>query len=63
MSKAKSKSNWWSELGLKTNPYVYGPMPWKRTSLRASMLEARQTGKLAWVWKDGQEARRFHGYS
>ncbi len=35
---------WWREnFGLYTNPYVYGPMPWKRTSLRHRQAEARST--------------------
>jgi hypothetical protein len=54
---------WWEKFGLTKNPYVYGPMPWKKTSHRARMLEARQNGWLAWIWKDGDEARRFHGYN
>ena len=32
MPKRYKSRNWWSVLGIEHNPYVYGPMPWKRTS-------------------------------
>lgn len=44
--------NWWSAFGLKKNPYVYGPMPWKRTSEFWRRVEARERGHLAWYWRD-----------
>lgn len=31
---------WWREFGLYNNPYVYGPMPWKKTGLRCRREEA-----------------------
>ena len=45
-------TNSWSEFGLKKNPYVYGPMPHKRTSERWRLEEARKMGWLAWHWVD-----------
>ena len=36
--------NWWIDLGCKTNPYIYGPMPWKRTSKKFRRAEAIATG-------------------
>lgn len=45
-------TNWWQQFGLKKNPYVYGPMPHKRTSQRWRLDEARQRGWLAWYWND-----------
>jgi hypothetical protein len=36
---------WWREnFGLYNNPYVYGPMPWKKTSLKARLQEAIERG-------------------
>ena len=35
---------WWTAFGLYTNPYVYGPMPWKRTSLKWRIQEAIERG-------------------
>ena len=43
---------WWLEFGLKSNPYVYGPMPRLRTSRSYRMEEARRNGWMAWVWDD-----------
>ena len=31
--RARKNYGWWQDLGLKNNPYIYGPMPWKRNSL------------------------------
>ena len=50
--KPQHAGNWWSELGLKKNPYVYGPMPWKRTGDFWRRVEARERGWLAWYWTD-----------
>lgn len=35
---------WWVHLGCLSNPYVYGPMPWKRTALKWRVIEAIQRG-------------------
>ena len=36
---------WWrEEFGLYNNPYIYGPMPWKRTSLHHRRCEAIERG-------------------
>ena len=35
---------WWKRLGLPANPYVYGPMPWKKTNLKARRAEAIERG-------------------
>ena len=53
-TKQQCGSNWWSALGLKTNPYVYGPMPYRRTSQFWRRVEAKERGWLAWYWKDSQ---------
>ena len=39
-----AEKNWWHHLGLSANPYVYGPMPWKKTSLAARKEEAVERG-------------------
>ncbi len=39
----KTKVNWWKPLGLKVNPYVYGPMPYKRTCIHHRRAESRST--------------------
>lgn len=39
--------HWWAWLGLKANPYIYGPMPWKKTSERYRRSEAVQRGWYA----------------
>ena len=49
---------WWHVFGLKTNPYVYGPMPRLRTSQRYRMEEARRNGWMAWVWCDEYQEER-----
>lgn len=49
---------WWHNFGLKTNPYVYGPMPRLRTSKRYRMEEARRMGWMAWVWCDEYQEER-----
>jgi hypothetical protein len=53
-TKQQCGTNWWSQLGLKKNPYIYGPMPWKRTGEFWRRVEARERGLLAWHWKDNQ---------
>ena len=35
---------WWLDLGIKNNPYIYGPMPWKKTSLTHRRQEAIERG-------------------
>ena len=35
---------WWTAFGLYENPYIYGPMPWKQTSLPARRAEAIERG-------------------
>ena len=52
-------TNWWSQFGLKKNPYVYGPMPRLRTSERWRIEEARQRGWLAWYWNDEYTKERL----
>jgi len=52
-------TNWWSQFGLKKNPYVYGPMPRLRTSERWRIEEARQRGWLAWYWNDEYTSERL----
>ena len=37
-------SSWWRAFNLITNPYIYGPMPWKRGSLRYRKEEAVSRG-------------------
>ena len=56
-------TNWWHQFGLKKNPFVYGPMQYKRTSERWRLEEARQRGWLAWYWQDElteQRVRQTH---
>ena len=43
---------WWLEFGLDRNPYVYGPMPRLRTSVRYRLEEARRMGWTSWCWQD-----------
>ena len=43
---------WWLQFGLDRNPYVYGPMPRLRTSVRFRLEEARRMGWMAWTWND-----------
>ena len=52
-------TNWWSAFGLRKNPYVYGPMPYKRTSERWRLEEARKRGWLAWYWVDEYTGQRL----
>ena len=40
----RSSYGWWLDLGIKNNPYVYGPMPWKRTALKWRIQEAIERG-------------------
>lgn len=41
----RRKLGWWREnFGLKQNPYIYGPMPWKRTSRKYRLQEAIERG-------------------
>lgn len=54
-------TNWWHQFGLSKNPYVYGPMPRKRTSERWRLEEARQRGWLAWYWVDEYTNERLKG--
>nr|BDD46732.1 hypothetical protein 3 [bacterium] len=54
-----AKIGWWHEFGLDKNPYVYGPMPYKRTSIAHRMKEARARGWTAWRWNDGLADQRF----
>ena len=49
---------WQLEFGLKSNPYVYGPMPRLRTSRNYRMEEARRHGWMAWVWDDEYQEER-----
>ena len=37
-------SSWWVALGLKGNPYIYGPMPYKQTALVHRRREAIERG-------------------
>ena len=48
----RSCDGWWHDFGLAKNPYVYGPMPRKRTSERFRLEEARQPGWVAYMWQD-----------
>jgi len=41
---AKKKVGWWRQFGLYNNPYVYGPMPWKRTGRHHRIAEAVEMG-------------------
>ena len=52
------KESWWKQFGLDKNPYVYGPMPWKRTGERYRMEEARRMGWMLWTWDDEYQAER-----
>ena len=49
---------WWLEFGLDCNPYVYGPMPRLRTSVRYRLEEARRMGWMSWVWDDEYKEER-----
>lgn len=40
----KNGLGWWRELGLYENPYIYGPMPWKKTSKVHRRAEAIANG-------------------
>jgi hypothetical protein len=35
---------WWRAFGLYTNPYIYGPMPWKGNGVRWRRMEAIERG-------------------
>ena len=48
----RSLSGWWYDIGLSKNPYVYGPMPYKRTGESLRLEEARQRGWFALMWQD-----------
>jgi len=39
-----AEKSWWTLLGIKHNPYIYGPMPWKRGSFKYRRMEAIQRG-------------------
>lgn len=52
VSFVRSSSGWWHDFGLTKNPYVYGPMPYKRTGERYRLEEARQRGWVAFMWQD-----------
>ena len=52
VSFVRSSSGWWHDFGLAKNPYVYGPMPYKRTGERYRLEEARQRGWVAFMWQD-----------
>ena len=54
----RTSEGWWHEFGLKKNPYVYGPMPRLRTSLRYRIEEARRMGWMAWTWDDEYTEQR-----
>ena len=41
---AHKEVGWWRQFGLYHNPYVYGPMPWKRTSSKHRKSEAIERG-------------------
>ena len=38
------KVGWWRDFGLYKNPYIYGPMPWKRNSYEHRKSEAISRG-------------------
>ena len=40
----RASYGWWLDLGLKNNPYIVGPMPYKRTSLVWRRKEAIERG-------------------
>ena len=48
----RSSAGWWKDLGLFKNPYVSGPMQYKRTGERYRLEEARWMGWVAWTWQD-----------
>ena len=56
--KGPMPGNWWAKFNLKVNPYIYGPMPWKRTSIRWRREEASR-GVRMWIWKDEMTADRY----
>lgn len=60
MKQPKNYQPWWEEFGLEHNPYVYGPMPWKRTGQRYRMIEAGQRGWVCWRWDDEYREYRDH---
>ena len=45
---------WWHDFGLKRNPYIYGPMPWKKTSDKFRRAEALASG----VWNSKSAPRK-----
>ena len=51
-------NGWWKKFGLDSNPYVYGPMPRKRTSQLYRMQEARRMGWMSWIWDDEYKYQR-----
>lgn len=51
-------NGWWKQFGLDSNPYVYGPMPRKRTSQIYRMQEARRMGWMSWIWDDEYKEQR-----
>ena len=50
---------WYWKFGLKSNPYVYGPMPARRTSKPYRMEEARRMGWMVFMWNDGLKEDRL----
>jgi hypothetical protein len=56
--KPKGSRGWWTAFGLEKNPYVYGPMQRKRTSVQHRIIEARRMGWVEWVWDDEYTADR-----
>ena len=49
---------WWAAFGLTKNPYVYGPMPRRRTGEFWRRAEARVRGWLAHYWTDEYSEQR-----
>ena len=57
-SRSQASTNWWSQFGLTKNPYVYGPMPKRRTGEFWRRAEARARGWLSHYWIDEYTAQR-----
>ena len=53
------RSAWYKAFGLEKNPFVYGPMPAKRTSEHYRREEARRMGYMLYMWDDGLKEDRL----
>ena len=57
-SRPTGSTQWWTQFGLTKNPFVYGPMPRRRTGEFWRRAEARVRGWLAHYWTDEYSEQR-----